>query len=90
MSNALATVLVLVLVLLGELIFRRIPGAGGLLYNISGTLGGIIWILAGAFLVWGGAYLLGGIIIVIGVNIHRSNFRIASNTLRGGRQTLNG
>lgn len=90
MSSLLPLVALVVLLIIGELIFRRIPGAGGILYNLSGTLGGVVWVLVGAFLVWGGSYLLGGLIIIAGVNIHRSNFRIAKRTFGDGRSRLNG
>lgn len=89
-SEILPIIVVLVLVVVGELIFRRIPNAGGLFYNLSGTFAGVIWVLAGAFIIWGGGYLLGGIMVLIGVNIHRSNFKIASETLQNGRGALNG
>lgn len=90
MSSELVPILLLLaLVLIGELLFRRSPGAGGLLYNMSGTVGGVLWVLAGAFLLWGGSYLIGAILIVVGVNIHRSNFRIAKREL-SGRSRLNG
>lgn len=90
MSSLLPLVALVVLLIIGELIFRRIPGAGGILYNLSGTLGGVVWVLVGAFLVWGGSYILGGLIIIAGVNIHRSNFRIAKRTFGDGRSRLNG
>lgn len=90
MADVLPLLVLGALLIVGELIFRRKPGAGGLLYNLSGTLGGIMWVLAGAFLIWGGAYWIGGALVVIGVNIHRSNFRIVKQSLGGTRGKLNG
>lgn len=75
--------------IIGELVFRRIPGGGGLLYNMSGTIAGLFWILAGVFFAYGGSYLLGFLLVIIGVNIHRSNYRTVKRTM-GSRQTLNG
>lgn len=81
--DTVVLLLILGLILVGELLYRQRPGAGGLLYNITGTAAGVIWVLVGAFLLWGGAYLLGALIIVIGVNIHRSNYRASRKGLRG-------
>lgn len=90
MSSLLPFAVLVVVLIIGELIFRRLPGAGGLLYNMSGTIGGIVWVLIGGFLLWGGAYLLGGLIVILGVNIHRSNYKITKSTLSDGRSRLNG
>lgn len=89
MNVLIAAVVLVAALIIGELIFRRHPGAGGLFYNLSGTLAGLLWILAGVFIAWGGSYLLGGLLVVIGINIHRSNFRTAKRTLNG-RKSLNG
>lgn len=87
--EVIVLVLLVAALIIGELIYRRHPGAGGLLYNLSGTVGGIFWILIGVFLLYGGAYILGALAVLIGVNIHRSNFRASKRAL-SGRQTLNG
>lgn len=89
MEMLIAVVVLVAALIIGELLFRRYPGGGGLLYNLSGTLGGLLWILAGIFFAVGGSYLIGFILILVGVNIHRSNYRTAKRTI-SGRKTLNG
>lgn len=87
--EVIVLVLLLAALIIGELIYRRHPGAGGLLYNLSGTVAGVFWVLIGVFLLYGGAYVLGSLVVLVGVNIHRSNFRQSKRTI-SSRQTLNG
>lgn len=89
MVNLLVVMAVLVAIVIGEMVFRRYPNSGGLLYNLMGVFGGLFWVLVGAFLALGGYLILGFVVMIIGFVIHRSNYKQSREAV-SGRKYLNG